>query len=48
MPRTHTEELPDGTAVRLGVWLSNTGIRREGLTVEQRERLTDLGVDWAQ
>ncbi|MEU7068459.1 helicase associated domain-containing protein, partial [Streptomyces sp. NPDC046161] len=48
VPRAHTEELPDGTPVRLGVWLSNTRTRRGGLTAEQRERLADLGVDWAR
>ncbi|MFF1561559.1 helicase associated domain-containing protein [Streptomyces sp. NPDC058279] len=48
VPRTHTEELPDGTPVRLGVWLSNTRTRRDGLTPEQRERLAALGIDWAR
>lgn len=48
IPRAHTEELPDGTAVRPGVWLSNTRSRRDGLTAEQRERLADLGIDWAR
>ncbi|MFD5937107.1 helicase associated domain-containing protein, partial [Streptomyces sp. NPDC060333] len=47
VPRAHTEVLPDGTAVRVGVWLSNTRSRRDGLSVEQRERLAVLGVDWA-
>lgn len=42
------EELPDGSPVRLRVWLSDTRIRREGLTPEQRECLADLGIDWAQ
>ncbi|WP_306432501.1 helicase associated domain-containing protein [Streptomyces sp. A1136] len=48
VPRTHTEELPDGTPVRLGVWLSNTRTRRDELTAEQCERLAALGVDWAR
>ncbi|MER6394379.1 helicase associated domain-containing protein [Streptomyces sp. NPDC001523] len=47
VPRVHTEVLPDGTAVRVGVWLSNTRSRRDGLSAEQRERLAVLGVDWA-
>ncbi|MEU7604587.1 Helicase associated domain protein [Streptomyces sp. NPDC041003] len=47
VPRAHSEELPDGTAVRLGVWLSNTRSRRDGLNAEQREHLADLGIDWA-
>ncbi|MGW6971518.1 helicase associated domain-containing protein [Streptomyces sp. NPDC054952] len=48
VPRAHTEELPDGTVVRLGVWLSNTRTRRDGLSAEQRERLAALGIDWAR
>ncbi|WP_328908023.1 Helicase associated domain protein [Streptomyces sp. NBC_00234] len=46
--RSWNEELPDGTTVRLGVWLSNTRSRRGGLTQEQREQLATLGVDWAR
>ncbi|MGX1886573.1 helicase associated domain-containing protein [Streptomyces sp. NPDC055287] len=45
--RGHVEELPDGTSVRLGVWLSNTRSRRAGLSEEQREQLAGLGLDWA-
>ncbi|MYV49587.1 helicase associated domain-containing protein [Streptomyces sp. SID2888] len=37
----------DVSAVRLGVWLSNTRQRRENLTGEQRQALAALGVDWA-
>ncbi|MFE7040349.1 helicase associated domain-containing protein [Streptomyces atratus] len=44
--RSWNEELPDGTSVRLGVWLSTTRTRRAGLTQEQREQLAALGVDW--
>ncbi|MGW3661079.1 helicase associated domain-containing protein [Streptomyces sp. NPDC005151] len=47
VPRSWDEELPDGTSVRLGVWLSNTRSRRAGLTSEQRAALAGLGVDWA-
>uniref|UniRef100_A0AAU1M5R8 Helicase associated domain-containing protein n=1 Tax=Streptomyces sp. NBC_00148 TaxID=2903626 RepID=A0AAU1M5R8_9ACTN len=47
VPRSWSEELPDGTSVRLGVWLSNTRSRRAGLTFEQRAVLADLGVGWA-
>lgn len=46
--RSWSEELPDGTSVRLGVWLSNTRARRAGLSEEQLERLAALGVKWAQ
>ncbi|MFJ2096725.1 Helicase associated domain protein [Streptomyces anulatus] len=46
--RSWSEELPDGTSVRLGVWLSNTRTRRAGLSEEQLERLAALGVEWAQ
>ncbi|MFJ5812275.1 helicase associated domain-containing protein [Streptomyces sp. NPDC093093] len=46
VPWAHTEELPNGTAVRLGVWLSNTRSRRDGLSADRRERLADLGIDW--
>lgn len=45
--RSWEEELPDGTIVRLGVWLSNTRSRRAGLTHKQREQLATLGVEWA-
>ncbi|MGX1887300.1 helicase associated domain-containing protein [Streptomyces sp. NPDC055287] len=47
VPRGHVEELPDGTSVRLGVWLSNTRSRRAGLSEGQREQLAGLGLDWA-
>ncbi|OEJ20980.1 hypothetical protein AS594_40045 [Streptomyces agglomeratus] len=47
VPRGHVEELPDGTSVRLGVWLSNNRSRRAGLSQGQREQLAGLGLDWA-
>ncbi|MGW8955536.1 Helicase associated domain protein [Streptomyces sp. NPDC055709] len=47
VPRAHEEHLPDGTPVRLGVFLSNTRTRRAGLTTEQRAQLAALGVQWA-
>ncbi|MER7316585.1 DEAD/DEAH box helicase [Streptomyces halstedii] len=47
VPRSWSEELPDGTSVRLGVWLSNTRSRRATLTGEQLERLAGLGLEWA-
>ncbi|MFE7371370.1 DEAD/DEAH box helicase [Streptomyces anulatus] len=46
--RSWSEELPDGTSVRLGVWLSNVRARRAGLSAEQLERLAGLGVEWAK
>lgn len=45
--RSWSEELPDGTSVRLGVWLSNVKSRRAALTGEQLERLAGLGLEWA-
>ncbi|TXS44249.1 helicase associated domain-containing protein, partial [Streptomyces sp. t39] len=47
VPRGWCEDLQDGTAIRLGVWLSNTRSRRAGLSEEQRSRLAALGIDWA-
>ncbi|MFG3410284.1 hypothetical protein [Streptomyces sp. NPDC048142] len=41
--RSWSEELPDGTSVRLGVWLSNVKSRRATLTGEQQEQLAGLG-----
>ncbi|MEW2310645.1 Helicase associated domain protein, partial [Streptomyces sp. NPDC006864] len=46
VPRAHVEETPHGP-VRLGTWVSNTRSRRAKLTVEQREQLAALGIDWA-
>ncbi|RAJ48551.1 helicase associated protein, partial [Streptomyces sp. KhCrAH-43] len=45
--RQHVEELPDGTSVRLGVFLSNHKSRRDKLSNDQRAALTSLGLDWA-
>jgi hypothetical protein len=52
VPRGHAEEIAvDGetepVVVKLGVWISNTKSRRDKLTVEQRNALRELGVDWA-
>ncbi|MFD8111040.1 helicase [Streptomyces microflavus] len=47
MSRFWSKELPDGTSVRLGVWLSNVKSRRAALTGEQLERLAGLGLEWA-
>ncbi|MGW5284511.1 Helicase associated domain protein [Streptomyces collinus] len=46
--RSHVETLPDGSEVKLGVWLSNTKTRRAKLGVEQLRALAGLGLDWAQ
>ncbi len=48
VPRQHTETLPDGTQVRLGVWISNTKspARRAKLAVDQLAALTQLGLHW--
>ncbi|MFB8050697.1 helicase associated domain-containing protein [Streptomyces rubiginosohelvolus] len=46
--RSWSEELPDGTPVRLGVWLSNMKTRRATLTGEQLQRLAGLGLEWAK
>ncbi|MGW7824691.1 Helicase associated domain protein [Streptomyces puniciscabiei] len=45
--RSHVETLPDGSEVKLGVFLSNTKTRRAKLSTEQLERLAGLGLDWA-
>lgn len=45
--RSWSEELADGTSVRLGVWLSNVKSRRATLTSEQLQRLAGLGLEWA-
>ncbi|MCG0069143.1 Helicase associated domain protein [Streptomyces tricolor] len=45
--RGHVETLPDGTEVRLGVWLTNTKTRRAKLSTGQLQRLAGLGLDWA-
>ncbi|WP_240799467.1 helicase associated domain-containing protein [Streptomyces sp. A0958] len=45
--RQHTEELPDGTSVRLGVFLSNHKSRRDRLSEDQLTTLVGLGLEWA-
>ncbi|MEH0557678.1 helicase associated domain-containing protein, partial [Streptomyces sp. B21-101] len=45
--RTHVEELPDGSVVRLGVFLSNQKTRRDRLDAEQRGAFAELGYAWA-
>ncbi|MGW8066899.1 Helicase associated domain protein [Streptomyces ziwulingensis] len=45
--RAHIEELPDGSAIRLGVFLSNQKARRDRLDAEQRAALAQLGYTWA-
>ncbi|MEU0837593.1 helicase associated domain-containing protein [Streptomyces sp. NPDC005969] len=45
--RQHVEELPDGTTVRLGVFLSNQKSRRDRLTEDQLSALAALGLEWA-
>ncbi|MGW7465321.1 Helicase associated domain protein [Streptomyces xantholiticus] len=45
--RAHIEELPDGSAIRLGVFLSNQKARRDRLDAKQRAALAELGIDWA-
>ncbi|MFB9579537.1 DEAD/DEAH box helicase [Streptomyces yanii] len=45
--RGHVEELPDGTSVRLGVWLSNHKSRRDRLSEQQLAALANLGLEWA-
>ncbi|MGW7825119.1 hypothetical protein ACWGLF_45705 [Streptomyces puniciscabiei] len=45
--RSHVETLPDGSEVKLGVFLSNTKTRRAKLSTNQLQRLAGLGLDWA-
>ncbi len=45
--RSHIEVLPDGTQVRLGVFLSNSKSRRAKLSTDKLQALADLGLDWA-
>jgi superfamily II DNA or RNA helicase len=48
VPRGHVEALPDGTEVRLGVWLTNTKTRRAKLTDDKLTALATLGLEWAR
>jgi hypothetical protein len=45
--RAHSETLPDGSEVRLGVFMSNSKTRRAKLSVERLQALAELGVHWA-
>src|SRR2546421_3606985 len=45
--RGHVETLPDGTEMKLGVFLSNTKTRRTKLTQDKRQQLVQLGAEWA-
>ncbi|MGW1513514.1 helicase associated domain-containing protein [Streptomyces sp. NPDC002394] len=47
VPRAHVEELPDGTEVKLGVFLSNTKTCRAKLTADKLTALAGLGLEWA-
>ncbi|MFF4838249.1 hypothetical protein [Streptomyces sp. NPDC001315] len=45
--RAHTETLPDGSEIKLGVFLSNTKTRRAKLSTEQLQQLAGLGLERA-
>ncbi|MFE9253493.1 Helicase associated domain protein [Streptomyces sp. NPDC007088] len=45
--RAHVEELPDGSLIKLGVFLSNHKARRDRLDAQQRAALAALGLEWA-
>lgn len=47
VPRGHVEMLPDGSEVKLGVFLSNSKSRRAKLTTERLAALAALGLEWA-
>ncbi|MGP3985142.1 Helicase associated domain protein [Streptomyces sp. KR80] len=47
VPRPHVEKLPDGTPVRLGIWLANQKQRRTRLARGRAAALAELGIDWA-
>ncbi|MGW4985709.1 Helicase associated domain protein [Streptomyces mirabilis] len=47
VPRGHVEALPDGTQVKLGVFLSNTKSRRAKLTTDKLQQLANIGLAWA-
>ncbi|MFD4570171.1 Helicase associated domain protein [Streptomyces sp. NPDC058467] len=48
VPRGHVETLPDGTEVKLGVWIMNQKTRRAKFAPNRLAALADLGLDWAQ
>ncbi|MFJ2272507.1 helicase associated domain-containing protein [Streptomyces sp. NPDC087849] len=45
--RAHVEALPDGSEVKLGVFLSNSKSRRAKLTADKLQALAALGLKWA-
>lgn len=45
--RSHVEVLPDGTGIKLGVFLSNTKSRRTKLAGDKLQQLAALGLAWA-
>ncbi|MFF0110948.1 DEAD/DEAH box helicase [Streptomyces hirsutus] len=45
--RAHVEQLPDGSAIKLGVFLSNQKARLDRLDAQQRAALAELGYAWA-
>ncbi|WP_406724010.1 hypothetical protein WJ438_04200 [Streptomyces sp. GD-15H] len=45
--RAHVEQLPDGSAIKLGVFLSNQEARLDRLDAQQRAALAELGYAWA-
>ncbi|MFJ4903929.1 helicase associated domain-containing protein, partial [Streptomyces sp. NPDC088727] len=47
VPRAHVEALPDGSEVKLGVFLSNNKSRRAKLTADKLAALAGLGLEWA-
>ncbi|WP_405593764.1 Helicase associated domain protein [Streptomyces sp. NBC_01410] len=47
IPRNHVEALPDGSEVKLGVFLSNSKSRRAKLTADKLQALAALGLGWA-
>ena len=46
--RSHIEVLPDGTEIRLGVFLSNSKSRRGKLAADKLAALATLGLGWAR
>lgn len=48
VPRGHVEQLPDGSEVKLGVWLTNSKTRRAKLTTDKLTALAALGLEWAR
>ncbi|MEU9273030.1 Helicase associated domain protein [Streptomyces sp. NPDC048251] len=48
VPRGHVETLPDGTEVKLGVWIMNQKTRRTKVTADKLQALAALGLEWAR